>query len=394
MLTHDSDRELVEIELENQEDIREIESNVEVADGLMEISRSLEAFLELKETTPALENHDASYLFIDTQFQRLGLEKAVPDGFRWSRILEVLKKVWETIKNAIAETYAMLRRVFIRLFTGFDRIKRRSESLRNRVRSINSDAVPGVVSVQAPRRLSYRRDVSYNGIRKGMDGLIAVGRSVHGDYLDAAVGFYDDFESFIGALRTDPVDSLDKKADKMQAPKLIETLSGTGVMLNTQVLGDRQFQYSASHSRKIESTVSKIDGGIELPTPPMLSDVYEKSIALRQLEMGALTKSNMLAILDDLIGLADICLRSRRSVEKIIDSRAKMIKDMDRVLAEKNRQGTIDSEEMTKIRRYIRSGMTAMQKMLIRPISQHSTHSFNVSRSLLVLIERSISAHS
>lgn len=393
MSTHEPYRELIEIELENQRDVHDAERNDDVVSELLEISDGLEAMLELKEGDPSLESHDASFLCVNAQLQRLGLERAIPEEFRWSKITDVLKRIWQTIKSAVAETYALLKRIFIRLFTGFQSIKDRASSLRSKVQALPNDVTPGTVSVQAPRRLAYRKNVSFDGIRKGLGSLTAVGKSVHGDYLNAAVEFYNEFESFIGALRSSSIDAVDKSAERLQKPKVLDTLSGTSVMLNSVLLGDRQFQYSESHARKTEKSSAKIEGMVDLPTPPILSDVYDKTVTLRQLEMGALSKANMLVVLDDLSALATVCLQSRRSVDKIIDSRKKMMKDMDKVLAEKNRQGDVNSEDMTKLKRYIRSGMSTMQKILIRPISQHSTHSFNVSRSLLILVERSIAAH-
>lgn len=381
-------------ELEVAEVARENDQNETVIVQLVTVCDDLDKLMAHQGATPSTEQLNGGEMLAFQQcLGRVSNEDASPYNTTWKKVVEFLKSLWEAVKSAVVKAYDTLKRMITKIFTGFSSLRNKALRLQNAAKATEENRDAGLVDVQRVGFMTYQGKINQKGIIAGLEGIVAVGEELSGDYAKATLEYYKRFDEFTVLLDRGDQEDINEGLNDIAGGEITAAIAGSSKLRSTVMLGDRVFAQGEAVAKRRERRASSTEGSITLPSPPMLSDAEKSSSTDVSARIGALDKRTMVKVTELVVECCDAAKDYRNALEKLSDERKEATKRLDKMLGKTFRETETDSDTVKTHRRNLRKGIKGIEKDMAKPFKQHARHAFTVGRNVLVLVERSLREH-
>lgn len=365
-----------------EEDVEELE---EIEDGLGDVVEEME---ESMERFGGLDQQAAAFAHIAVQAYaaRLGLSsdsmlpslesfggdsgKQGATQISMEGIKDTIKKIWVAIKAAVQKAIKAVKDFFAKIFGGVDKVLLRAEALQKSVDGIKGAAkADATVSIPNPQLLKFGNKLSAATV---IDGVEALGTEIKFVTSDVLPFVKAEMAGKLSALKELKATKTDEGLDKvMEDLTMVSSKIDSFKETRTAMSGDKVIKVVANGSAKEFSLVT---------APASRNFTGETKIA-------PLTTTEMTKLLKETISILKIIKNQKDMVKGLTKSREDSVKAAEETT--KVDGGDFGLWEKAKSKAILRS----VQKDGSKVLNQISAHAFSVTRSGLVLVERSIKAY-
>lgn len=384
-----------EAEHEAEEQSDNVEELGEISEGLESILISMESAMQDGGLSPQ------SALFMQHAVQahvgRLGMSagdvtpsmesfggasgQAAATTISMEGIGDTIKKIWLAIKNAVAKAIQAVKNFFAKIFGGVGKLKSRIDSLKTAVAGLaafdGSD-----IKVPNANTLRYKGKADISSIINGLKATDSQLGKVVPDMINTANDFYG-----VKVARILGRSEMNEEAKNALKKELATTTEETTqtiakiVQVSNVISGDAVLRGSTT-------TNSEHGAATNIKAPRLVKGFGFKAIDDSATEAKAPTKSEMETILNLAADIVAKLEDRKKGLEGLTKAREEASKKTDAKV-----DGWMKKIKAGASAAVAGTVMRVCNVDLAAPINQTYSHSFNVTRAALALVERAIASH-
>lgn len=384
-----------EAEHEAEEQSDNVEELGEISEGLESILISMESAMQDGGLSPQ------SALFMQHAVQahvgRLGMSagdvtpsmesfggasgQAAATTISMEGVGDTIKKIWLAIKNAVAKAIQAVKNFFAKIFGGVGKLKSRIDSLKTTVAGLT--AFDGSdIKVPNANTLRYKGKADISSIINGLKATDSQLGKVVPDMINAANDFY-----VVKVARILSRSEMNEEAKEALQDELANTTEETTqtiakiVQVSNVISGDAVLRGSATAN-------SEHGAATNVKAPRLVKGFGFKAIDDSATEAKAPSKSEMETILKLAADMVAKLEDRKKGLEGLTKAREEASKKTDAKV-----DGWMKKIKAGASAAVAGTVMRVCNVDLAAPINQTYSHSFNVTRAALALVERAIVSH-
>lgn len=384
-----------EAEHEAEEQSDNVEELGEISEGLESILISMESAMQDGGLSPQ------SALFMQHAVQahvgRLGMSagdvtpsmesfggasgQAAATTISMEGIGDTIKKIWLAIKNAVAKAIQAVKNFFAKIFGGVGKLKSRIDSLKTTVAGLT--AFDGSdIKVPNANTLRYKGKADISSIINGLKATDSQLGKVVPDMIAAANEFYG-----VKVARILARSEMNEEGKEALQQELATTTEETTQTIAKIVQVSNVFSGDAVLRASVTAN-SEHGAASNVKAPRLVKGFGFKAIDDSATEAKAPTKSEMEAILKLAADMVAKLEDRKKGLEGLTKAREEASKKTDAKV-----DGWMKKVKAGASAAVAGTVMRVCNVDLAAPINQTYSHSFNVTRAALALVERAIASH-